>query len=304
MSDRIPKLQASLARRLGDDSVAVTPFREGVDAYVDLVTRSGHPRAVVKSAKYELRHTTYEGVVDFGDTLEKEVVVARLLEQADVPVPKVLAWHRTPDREREPSWLLSAFVAHEARTELPSAADVQLGRLARTIHRIEPNARDGELLAPSQPWDEWVVERILMRAAAARRYVRLPEIDRIGAALRRTITGRTAHARSLLHLDLRGPNLAVVEDDIVALFDYGNAIVGDPYFELAQLRHSLGLSVAFLEGYGLSDHDLQTHDMLLRAYGLDVTLLLVVVTREEFEDEPLHAEMVRRTLEAIECLVP
>ena len=42
--------------------------------------------------------------------------------------------------------------------------------------------------------------------------------------------------------------------------------------------------------------DLDRHQALLLAYGLDLTALLTVVTREEFVDEPLHATMALQTL--------
>jgi hypothetical protein len=302
MAARLSKLRLSLARHLNDESVEVEPYREGVDAYVDLVTRTGQQTAVVKTAKSERLLTSYGGLVDFGVVLHKEVAVARLLDQARVPVPTVLGWHRSDDPEIEPSWILSAFIPHPTRSELPVSAQTQLGRLARAIHHIEPSGRDLDILRGPASWSDWVVDRIMMRVKAAQRYVQLPSADDVAPALRRIVTSHARLARSLLHLDLRAPNIALRADDIVALFDYGNAIVGDPYFELARIRESGYLTEAFLDGYGLSAQELSAADDLLRAYGLDITALLVTVTREEFDDESLHAEMSTRTQRTIEWL--
>jgi len=290
---RLATLQESLARYLDDASLVIEPFREGVDAFVDLVTRPGHAPAIVKSAKVERLLTTYEGLVDYAVIMRREIAVADLLRQANLPAPAVLGWHRSTGPD-DPSWILSEYVAHEPTDALSPHVQEQLGQLARTMHAIHPSGDARRWLAPSVAWDEYVVARILARLEAARRYVSLPDDRHLVGALRRTVQGRSPHAGALLHLDLRAPNLAVVGDRIVAILDYGNAIAGDPYFELARIKSFGGLTPAFLSGYG--GVDLDRHHALLLAYGLDLTALLTVVTREEFVDESLHTAMAAQTV--------
>jgi aminoglycoside phosphotransferase (APT) family kinase protein len=287
---------------LDDESISLRPFRGGVDYFVDLVHRAGHADTVVRSAVVERIETSYEGWVDFADVLEREVEVVKLLAAAGVAVPEVLRWHRG-DPPEDPSWMLSRFIAHDAFDDVPLSAHRALGRLARRIHDIEPTGDARALLAPAGSWSEWVVRRIARRVDAARRYVDLPEQALVLDALRRAVGDRDRHARSLLHLDLRGPNLAVEGDDVVAVFDFANAIVGDPFLELARVDGCGLLTGAFLEGYGLRRDELEAHRALLLAYGLDLQALLVVVSREEFDDPMLHESARIRTVDALTALV-
>jgi hypothetical protein len=297
---RAERLTRILATRLGDDSVYVEPYREGVDSWVDLVTRRRAPFAVVRSSKVERRLTRYEGLVDYGRVLEKEVVVAGLLRAAGVPTPAVIAWQRTADPDREPSWMLVEFVAHQPADQLSRDCERQLGAIARRIHAIEPAGEDLRSFERIDCWRDWIRQRILARVAAAARYMPVPEEAAVERRLRAALAARPAHPRALLHLDLRGPNLAVDGGRIVSVFDLANAVVGDPYLELARIRGCGLLTPAFLEGYGSDPH--LAHDRALDVYELDLAALLVVVSREEMGDERLHQEMVARTTTLLQRL--
>jgi hypothetical protein len=63
------------------------------------------------------------------------------------------------------------------------------------------------------------------------------------------------------------------------------------------------LTDAFLDGYGLGRDELAAHRLLLLAYGLDLQALLVVVSREEFDDPILHESARTRTVDALTALV-
>ena len=299
-NDRLCRLRRSLADRLGDPRVEVEPYRDGVDCWVDLVRRPSVPPAVVRSAKAERYMTRYEGLVDFGASVEKEVLVAHLLRNAAVPTPAVLAWHYTADPEYAPSWMLLEFIEHTPVDRPPVAVESHLGQIARRIHTINPSGADLAMFKRSQPWGDWICERIMMRIGAAATYVPVPPIPVVERALRSALSSRDRHARALLHLDLRGPNLAIRDDRIVGVFDFGNAIVGDPYLELARIRSCNLLSLSFLQGYGEEPLELERCRRTLDAYELDVTALLVVVSREEFNDPELHTAMVTRTATLLE----
>ena len=290
---RLQRLQDALSRHL-DETVEVMPYSGGVDCWVDIVRRRDAPDVVVRSAKIERLVTRYDGLVDFGVVLEKEVAVSRLLREANIPTPAVLAWHRSSDPEIEPSWMVAEFVPHETSDEVSPRAQVELGRLARRLHAIEPQGSDVGPLAPPAHWNEWIVQRLLMRVEAAGNYMPIPASPVIRGALAAAIETRQSNAGSLLHLDLRGPNLAIDGDRILAIFDLANAIVGDPLLELARIRGCGLLTPEFLEGYGEDPAKLAQADAALDAYELDLAALLVVVSREEFEDESLHRRMVER----------
>jgi Phosphotransferase enzyme family len=301
-ANRIDRLTRTLARRLDDPAVKVEPYRDGVDCWVDLVRRPTVPLAVVRSAKIEHSMTRYEGLVDFGVVIEKEVVVARLLRGAKLPTPAVLAWHHTTDPESEPSWMLLEFVPHTPVDHLSAASHVELGRITRQIHAIEPSGTDLRRLSQPEPWSERIRRRILMRISAAGRYMSIPALKTVEQALLATLPRADDHPRALLHLDLRAPNLAIRENKIVGIFDLANAIVGDPYLELARIRGCGLLSPEFLSGYGEERAQIERNRPLLDAYELDLTALLVVVSREEINDDELHDRMVKRTTTLLEGL--
>jgi aminoglycoside phosphotransferase (APT) family kinase protein len=290
---RLEQLLSSLAQHLNDASLRLEPYREGVDSWVDLVKYADGSVAVVRSGKVERRETRYDGVVDYGHVLEKEAVVSRLLRRNGVPTPDVLAVHLTPDARREPSWMLMDFVPHDEVDRLSSNCERDLGRLARLIHAIEPHGDDLGRFERIDDWRSWIRRRIVTRLVAAARYMPIPDPPSLEPLLGAALAGRPSQPRSLLHLDLRAPNLATREDRVVAIFDLANAIVGDPHLELARVRGCGLLTPAFLAGYGIDPSDLD--EAALDAYELDLSALLVVVSREEIDDDDLHAGMIART---------
>lgn len=300
---RIEVLQEILARSLGNPDIHVQPYREGVDSWVDLVRCADGALAVVRSAKVERRMTRYEGLVDYGGVLEKEAVVSRLLCEARVPTPRVLRWQRTHASEHELSWMLLEFVPHDSVDALSKECQRELGGIARRIHTIEPRGRDLDLLFTSGvAWSDWIRQRILMRIAAAGRYMPVPDPVDSERMLNAALAMRRNHPTTLLHLDLRPPNLGVKDNGIVSVFDLANAIVGDPYLELARVRGCGLLTPEFVEGYGEDHSRLQSNQRVLDAYELDLTALLVVVSREEIDDDDLHRQMVARTAELFQHL--
>jgi len=295
---RTERLRERLAARLGDATVLIQPYREGVDSWVDLVTREGAAIAVVRSSKVERRPTRYEGVVDYGGVLQKEVAVASMLHSAGVPTPRVITWERSAAVDSEPSWMLVEYVAHQPVEQLSNECQRQLGTIARRIHAIEPDGDDRTAFEPINCWPDWIRQRILSRVAAAARYMPVPDAADLEPHLRAALAGRPTAPKALLHLDLREPNLAIEGNTIVSVFDLANAIVGDPYLELARLRGCGLLTRAFLEGYGC-DAAIEG-DRSLDAYELDLSALLVVVSREEIDDDALHRRMIERTTTLLE----
>lgn len=144
---RIVLLRREVRRALGDTGLGVTPWREGVDYFADLVRHHGDGRivGVVRSPRHEVLSTGYEGTVDFADVLTKEVHVLRLLGRAGVPAPSVLAWRRRSS-PRGISWVLCEHVDHQPATALNEDQQHELGRIAsrlRAAVKYCPNCRSG-----------------------------------------------------------------------------------------------------------------------------------------------------------------
>jgi aminoglycoside phosphotransferase (APT) family kinase protein len=301
-ASRIARLQKSLAQRLNDPAVVLERYRDGIDSWVDLVRRPGCADAVVRSAKVERRMTRYEGLVDYGEVIEKEIVVSRLLREHNIPTPQVIAWHHSADPESEPSWTLTEFVPHVTVNQLSSECQRDLGKLARRIHSIKPSGDDLKQFPPAENWHEWIRQRILTRIQAAQAYMPIPSREYVDRFIGVALATRPLHPESLLHLDLREPNLAISNDRIIGVFDLANALVGDSYLELGRIRGCGLLTPGFLEGYGETLENLKQHRLALDAYELDLTALLVVVSREETDNIDLHRTMIQRTTALLERL--
>ncbi len=102
-------------------------------------------------------------------------------------------------------------------------------------------------------------------------------------------------------MDIRRPNICVINQRIVGLIDFANVIRGDPLFELARIRYSGLLSNDFLRGYGIEDPPgwLRSNALLLALYEMDIASLLVTVAVEEAHDPDLFSQASTRLRELI-----
>ena len=122
----------------------------------------------------------------------------------------------------------------------------QLGMALRHLHALP---------VPTEPfWQrDWIAEWRATCVERQRRWRLLPDhlIDQIEAFL---LVPPDADRR-LIHADLHDHHVFVEDDRLVGIVDWGDAIVADPYYELAAL-HLLTfnadrrLLAAFLDGYG------------------------------------------------------
>ena len=289
---RLNKLQHSLANSLNQADICVYPYKAGVDCWVDKIEWSRTSEAVVRSAKVEQLHTRYEGLVDFGAEMQKQISVAKLLNDAGIPTPTVLRSHRSNAPAVEPSWMILEFVEHQEVDQLDVELQYQLGAITRRIHNIQPEPGLPHL-SRSASWSSWIAERIVARLEASAAYLEIPDIEVLGHQIAKVAETRSHFANRLLHLDLRPNNLAIQNGKIAAIFDLANSIIGDPFLELARIRGCNLLTDAFLDGYGDRIPPNLTH--ILDIYELDLAALLVTVSREEFDDPQLHITMRDRT---------
>ena len=265
-----------LARSLG---LPVRPWRAGTDFWADRAETADGP-AVVRSPRIDRVETSYDGVVDFGAVIEKEVTALGLMAAAGIPVPRVLGWRRG-----DPSWVLRSYIEHAEGAAVPLR---RLGALTRDVHDIRPSVPG---LRPFESWTCFIQDRLGQRLEAARRYCDLPgSLERPVTAL---LASREEHTTSLLHMDLRPANVCVADGGIAALMDVANCIVGDPLMELGRIRGYGLLTDEFLAGYGSPE----LSPALLDLYELDTALLLTVVSVEEFDDPDLHRDQATRATE-------
>jgi aminoglycoside phosphotransferase (APT) family kinase protein len=243
---------------------------------------------VLRSPRHESLETSYDGLVEFGDIIEREVTALDLMSAAGIPVPLVRGWQRGVSGA--PSWVLLDYVEHDDEPDVPLW---QLGELTRRLHDIRPRLPG---LEPVGDWAAFMSDRLFRRLAAARAYCDPPADHELEAGVAGLLRSRQDRASSLLHMDLRSPNLCVRAGRIAAIIDVANCMVGDPLLELGRIRGYGLLGDQFLGGYGLDARALGPDELtLLDIYELDTAALLTVVAVEEIDDAPMHAEQAART---------
>ncbi len=283
-AERISLLNSSMSSQLGT-AVVVTPWRSGVDFFVDRV--AGLERdLVVRSPRVERLATSYDGVIDNGEVLAREQEALRLAREHGVKAPKTFEFFRSPDGI-EASWLIEEYVDHDDG-EPNETIMVQLGCQTRRLHGIVPA---GDLMHRNNSWGTFVGSRLRERLVAAEPYVNFGTVA-IDMLIERSLPlfeARESDSLSLLHMDLRLTNICIKDGHLVALIDFANCIVGDPLFELARTRNYGLLTDQFLAGYGMDAATLNQNRLLLDLYEMDTAALLTVVGIEEIDAPDLHA---------------
>jgi aminoglycoside phosphotransferase (APT) family kinase protein len=289
-------LVGAVRRALDDPAVEVRAWRQGTDFRADLAVRDGRVLGVVRSPRIEVADTDYDGVIDYGAVLAKEVRVGRLLRRYGVPTPATLASGERADGL--PSWVMCEYVADETAESLTPALQTELGRICARIHAIP--IEEVRAILPQEPWHHVFLDRMAHRVAGLSRFSAIGDPARLLARIRQIAAGHRPTRLSLLHLDLRPENVCVRGDGIAALLDLANAIVGDPLFELGRLRAIGHLDDRFLAGYrevAPVPGDLTGPVTLV--YELETTALLTAVAKEETMDAALFDRMRARSEEIV-----
>lgn len=302
MSDddaRCAELALDVSDRLGI-SVTVGPWREGFDYYADVAIAPGLWTRVLLSPRVEQLDTSYEGVVDFGQVIHRQVRAYEAARAERIPVPAThLALFRD-DTKCGRSLLLLDRLGDDS--SWGPASEHALGEYVLALHGLP-----GHVLDPDQasvPWEPYVVDRIGQRLAAAAQHLGLEYRPDVAEIVRQQLNGAERPVDRLLHLDIRRSNLCVVAGEVQGLIDFANAICGDPWFELARIRFNGLLTDAFLVGYGIEEPTSwrADHATILAAYELDVAAMLVTVAAEEADDDDLFATASGRVAELLTIL--
>lgn len=234
--------------------------------------------------------------------LRQEAEYARHLREHDLPAPAVLALEVSGSEDADASrdeisaYLIQRYIEHDGSDPDPG----ELGRLIAAIHRLP--------LPPSMPLaqgtgsiERVIAERLIRRTRVVERIagvsVSLPDGFMLEAALT-----EAARPRCLLHMDARPANLLTEGGVIRAIIDWSNALIGDPYLELARIAEYGLAGPAFRAAYEARVAPETTHDAPLAPpspvidciYHLDVVVMLAVVFLSELPDPARGARQVER----------
>lgn len=288
-----PSLARVLERELADQfppGSRIVPWRRGADFFALRVVPPGAAtEQVLRVPLREIMNSVYDGTVDYGDIVEREAFVHRLLERRGVPVAPLLGWGRASGTD-DHSWMLLERVDHDDRTSLSPPALAALGRVLRRIHTIgwTPGL---EAVVGRQTAPEAMIERVQARVSALAERVGYPASDElVGRA--QAVIGERAGLRDLrlTHMDLRPENLCFQGDDLVAVLDLSNCTLGDPAAELGRMAAYGTLTRDLLDTYADGE---PLDGRLVAAYAADTYALLGLLGAEEFADQELVDRGVR-----------
>jgi aminoglycoside phosphotransferase (APT) family kinase protein len=233
-----------------------------------------------------------DGPVDTRSLLRWEHTVTRHLAGFGFPVarPRELVLG-------DPDVLVSEFIPDDG----DGTDQVELGGLLKRLHQlpVPPAARPPA--AHGLPTAELLPRRITDRFAELSALVTglaaPPPAAQLAAVLR--TTGQPG--RSLLHLDVRGPNLRCAGGVIRALIDWSNALIGDPALELARLAEYARLPdngldyEAILSGYHQHHIDVMpVNSAAFWIYRLDTAVMLALLFSSEIPYPDLGPRAVDR----------
>jgi len=295
---RTRELASELAVQFGAD-VSVERWEHGFDFFADRVFSQSRETQVVLSPRIEVLDTSYEGQVDFGEIVVRQAQAYRVAELAGVSVPRVhLALHRDHTRIGRSVLVLDEIADDRSWS---ATTEHQLGEMLALLHALPGSS----ISSSDQPWIEYVVSGLRLRLSAAAKYVEFAPVD-VEQVLCDALDAVPARRTDrLLHLDIRRPNIRVVNDEIRGLIDFANCCSGDPVFELARMRYCDLLTTDFLCGYGIDDPGawLELHRKLLAVYELNIAALLVVVGVEEADDDDeLASTAASRLIELVDII--
>jgi hypothetical protein len=274
----------------------IIPWRRGADFFaMRVVVPGAATERVLRIPLREVTTSVYDGMVDFGDVVEREAFVHGLLERHGIPVAPLLGWGRVPG-DGGHSWMMSERVDHDDRSRLSMPALAELGRVLRRVHAIA-GTPELEAVVGRQTAPEAMLARVRARMTALAGRVGYPPSDQLlGLAL--AVIGERAGLRGLrlTHMDLRPENLCFRGDDLVAVLDLSNCTFGDPAAELGRMAAYGVLTRDLLQAYA---GDEPPDGRLIAAYAVDTYALLGLLGADEFGDQ----ELVNRGLQGLDdCL--
>ncbi len=226
-----------------------------------------------------------DGVLDVRRLLRQEAALTDYVRARGIPAPAIHALHLG---DAGGDFLATDFVVGDGSPPAPHA----FGTLMRAIHALPPP--DFALIEGGDALPhERIAARLNERAVALARLTgeAFPLPTRAEMA---TMLAPRAAERALLHMDARPANLFTRRGAIVAIVDWGNALVGDPALELARIAESGHLDDAFLAGYG-GDPLGALPPAIQSLYRLDTVVMLALVFLAEAPDLAAARAMLART---------
>lgn len=220
----------------------------------------------VINSKFVLRINT-KGDFESKHKFEKEAFLYTLLSKSDIPTPKYIAHDNSGEIIKE-DYLLISYIEGETLTEAFKKADketkyhltYQLGEIAKKIHSIDISeiSSRNDLFGNKESWNKITESEFTeyFDLVKEKRLLSKKVIEDVEVASKEFMSlGDLFEKVTLIHGDFSCNNFQVRDGEIVGVFDFEMAKLGDPYYDLQKflINFQLGDGFdkdAFLDGYG------------------------------------------------------
>ncbi len=279
-------LAADIRRQLGIRVQSITPFREGAELTVFRAVMGAGVKVVLKTAPREDLGNANDPSCSARALLSQEEHLSRYVRSRGIPVP--VTYGLVTDGPYP--CLIQEFVEHD------ESCAVSDGHLAPLLSRIHTCTAPRNLVAhEGLPFVSCIARRIVRRAHELEKAtgvsLPVPDTDCIESVLK-----LRSYRPSLLHMDIRPPNILAAAGSIRAIIDWSNALVGDPALEFARIaewwRPWRRLRVAYESICG----PMRTPRIVDLLYRLDAALVLGLLhSTEQPDPKDATAAMLRAT---------
>ena len=266
MSDEIDHdvLAAHIRQQLGIRVQSITPFREGAEFTVLRAVIGAGIEVVLKTAPREDMGNANDPSCSARALLSQEEHLSRYVRSRGIPVPVTYGLLT----EGPYPCLIQEFVEHD---ESCAVSDDHLAHLLSRIHAC--TAPRNLVAHEGLPFVSCIARRIVRRAhelgKATGVSLAVPDTDCIESVLK-----LRSYRPSLLHMDIRPPNILATAGSIRAVIDWSNSLMGDPALEFARIaewwRPCTRLRVAYESICG----PIRTPRIVDLLYRLDAALVL------------------------------
>ena len=271
---------------------SITPFREGAEFTVFRAVIGTGVKAVLKTAPHEDISNANDPSCSARALLHQEEHLGRYLRSQGIPVPISLGLVT----DGPYPCLIQELVEHDESCEV---SDGHLAPLLSRIHACTaprtPVAHEG------LPFASCIARRIARRAHELEKATGVsfpvPDTTRIESVLK-----LRGYRPSLLHMDIRPPNILATAGSIRAIVDWSNALMGDPALEFARIaewwRPCTRLRVAYESICG----PLRTPRIVDLLYRLDAALVLGLLHSTERPDPDAARTAVSRATQLADAV--
>ncbi|MEH7342348.1 aminoglycoside phosphotransferase family protein [Bacillus sp. JJ1532] len=218
-------------------------------------------------------------------SLKKEAAISEHCQKYHIPVPKVHLLYLSDDI----NFLVSEFVLGDDQ----EISSFEIGILTSQIHKVP---LDGLSIIDQneQTLSSIIAHRIAERAQTLSQLINtnivIPSTEEMEAILNTSQTNN-----SLLHLDVRPPNLIGKNGRIQAILDWDNAFIGDPIMELMRISESQEIAEKeFLKGYKDVAIIENTKEIIQSIYRLDTALMLSILFISFIQDSRKRGHYLKR----------